>query len=304
MKNKNKIIISIVILLIICASGAFITIESNNKITLIQLHPNTESQMMGYIIKTKNDTINIIDGGTTGDSSNLLEYINQYGRKVDNWFLTHPHKDHVGAFSEIVKLNLDEDKTNDIQIENIYVTLNPIEWIKQYETERYEEILQFYELLENQEIKNKIKSVNYLDEYKVDNVIFTVLGTCNEEITINPINNSSMILKVTVNNTNILFLADTGVESGQKLLNRGIDIKSKYVQMAHHGQAGAEESVYKCIQPTYCLWPTPEWLWNNDRGEGVNTAEFTTFETRKWIENLNVKQNYIAKDGDISIEIR
>lgn len=29
-----------------------------------------------------------------------------------------------------------------------------------------------------------------------------------------------------------------------------------------------------------------------------------TFETREWINKLNVKKNYIAKDGDITIKIK
>ncbi len=41
--------------------------------------------------------------------------------------------------------------------------------------------------------------------------------------------------------------------------------------MAHHGQAGATKQLYEAIAPKICLWPTPEWLWNNDAGNGKNT---------------------------------
>ena len=57
-------------------------------------------------------------------------------------------------------------------------------------------------------------------------------------------------------------------------------------------------------KPKICLWPTPEWIWNNDNGEGENTGPWKTFETRKWIEDLGVKQNIIEKDGDITITIK
>ena len=68
--------------------------------------------MMGYIIKTKNDKMIIIDGGLSADTENLMNYISKHNNKVDYWFLTHNHNDHVTAFTEIVK------KEN-VQIDNI-----------------------------------------------------------------------------------------------------------------------------------------------------------------------------------------
>ena len=114
-----------------------------------------------------------------------------------------------------------------------------------------------------------------------------------------------MVMKMNINKSkSILFLADSGKESGEKLLKYQKDkLKSYAVQIAHHGQSGVTEEVYKAIQPDICFWPTPEWIWNNDNGEGENTGPWTTFETRKWIKNINVKQNIIEKDGDISITL-
>ena len=52
------------------------------------------------------------------------------------------------------------------------------------------------------------------------------------------------------------------------------------------------------------MWPTPDWLWDNNNGNGFNTAEYKTIETRQWIiEEMKIKQNYISKDGDLTIEI-
>lgn len=68
--------------------------------------------------------------------------------------------------------------------------------------------------------------------------------------------------------------------------------------MAHHGQAGVTENVYRVINPKYCLWPTPDWLWGNKE------KVYKTDETKKWINKLNVKKNYIVKDGLIHITIK
>ena len=69
-----------------------------NRLELTQLGNQSSSQMMGYVLRTSDGKTIVIDGGTVQDADNLKAQILQYGDKVDVWFLTHPHKDHVGAF--------------------------------------------------------------------------------------------------------------------------------------------------------------------------------------------------------------
>ena len=253
--------------------------------------------MMGYILKTKNKTI-VIDGGLKEDAQNLIDNINRIGGgKVDVWFITHPHMDHAQAFMEIAE-------SSNIEIGKVYVTLNSLDWYKQYETERIEEIQNFFKIIESDKIKDKVKEVELNQIINIDNLKCEILGIKNPEITNNPINNSSMIIKMSINDKSMIFLADTGKESGEKLLiNQGDKLKANIVQMAHHGQNGVNKNVYEKIQPKICLWPTPEWLWNNDPGTGYNTGNWTTLDTRSWIEDLNVKINYVEKDGDISFRV-
>ncbi len=289
---KNVIIVLLVMLLIITA---LITLGKTSKLT--QLQNNSSRQMMGYIIKTDNNKIIVIDGGLKEDAPNLLSKIEQEGGQVEAWFLTHPHMDHIEAFQEIVK-------TSDIKINNIYTTLNELSWYEEYEKDRIPEIKEFFETLETDKIKNNIHEVSLNEEIKIDNIKCEILGIKNPEITNNPINNSSMVIKMKVHNKSIIFLADTGVESGQKLLkNQKEKLKADILQMAHHGQGGAEKEVYEQINPKICLWPTTDWLWDNDPGTGYNTGIWTTIETRNWMEELKVTRNYIEKDGDITINI-
>ena len=113
-----------------------------------------------------------------------------------------------------------------------------------------------------------------------------------------------MVMKFNVNDKSILFLGDTGKESCEKLIKTQKDkLKSTIVQMSHHGQSGATEEFYKEVEPKICLWPTPKWLWNNDSGSGEDSGPWKTKETREWINRLNVKKNYVAKDGICTIEV-
>lgn len=297
-ENKRKIINTLIVLtalLIIILNFSYI--KYSNGLTLIQLHDNSPRQMMGYILKTKNNTV-VIDGGLKEDAQNLIDNINRVGGgKVDTWFLTHPHMDHVQAFMEIVK-------TTDIQIGKIYVSLNDLEWYEKHDSTRIEEIKLFLEILKSDKIKEKVEEVHLNQIIKIDNLECEILGIKNPEITDNAGNNSSMVIKMHINDKSMLFLADTGKESGEKLLQTQKDkLKSDIVQMAHHGQGGVNKDVYETIMPKICLWPTPEWLWNNDSGTGYNTGNWTTLETRSWMEELGVEKHFIEMDGDVSFRV-
>ena len=300
-KNNLKVKITntttIITLLAISMIVTIVGVKYSNRIELTQLQANSNSQMMGYIIHTQQNKTIVIDGGTKADSQNLENNIKQYGSKVDYWFLTHPHKDHVGAFINIVE-------NTEIDIGTIYVSLNDLDWYKQYEGSRIEEIQELIELLQSDKIKDKVQEVFLTQEMQIDNINVQILGVKNPEITENAVNNSSMVIKINVNNKSILFLGDTGVQSGEKLLENSKDkLKADIVQMAHHGQNGVTQEVYKAIQPTICLWPTPGWLWDNDNGGGTNSGDWKTLETRSWMENLKVKQNIVEKDGNLFLTI-
>ena len=102
-----------------------------------------------------------------------------------------------------------------------------------------------------------------------------------------------------------MVLGDTGVNLSKKLLDTQKEkLKSDIVQMSHHGQNGATKELYSQIQPQICMWPTPEWLWKNDSGTGEDSGTWKTKATRKWMEELNVKENYVEKDGNITIKIK
>ena len=72
--------------------------------------------------------------------------------------------------------------------------------------------------------------------------------------------------------------------------------------MAHHGQQGVTKEFYAVASPTVCLWPTPDWLWdNNAGGRGKNTGPWKTLETRAWMEEMGIDKHYVSKDGLIKM---
>ena len=297
-QNISKIIKITIIILIILGIGSVIVKQvTTPNLRLTQLQDNSSRQMMGYIMKTSTGKVIVIDGGLNEDEPNLVKHIQELGNKVDVWFITHPHEDHASAIIKVIE-------ETDIPIEKIYYTMNEIEWYKEYEPKRAEEAERFYNALQNERVKGKTEEVTLNQIINIDFIKCEILGVKNPEITNNGFNNSSMVIKMNLPKSSILFLGDTGEESGDKLLNTQKDkLKSDIVQVAHHGQSGAKESLYKEINPRICLWPTPEWLWNNDSGGGKGSGPWTTLETRQWMENLGVKIHVIEKDGDTTIKV-
>lgn len=303
MNKRNKIqkkkILIIILAMIIIFIGIVEIIKKNEKyIELTQLRDNSANQMMGYIMKTSTGKVIVVDGGNDADKPNLVEHIKALGNKVDVWFITHPHGDHASAIIRVIE-------ETDIPIEKIYYTMNDLEWYKNYAKERAGEAERFYNALQNERIKNNIEEVKLNQIINIDFIKCEILGVKNPEITNNAFNNSSMVIKMNLEKSSILFLGDTGEESGDKLLNTQKDkLKSDIVQVAHHGQRGAKESLYQEIKPTICLWPTPKWLWDNDNGGGKDSGQWKTLETRAWMEKLGVKKNIVEKDGDITIKVK
>lgn len=130
--------------------------------------------------------------------------------------------------------------------------------------------------------------------YDIDGVCIDVLGVTNEEITVNPYNNSSMILRFEDKDKTVLFLADAGEECGDKAIKKYRDLLDcDYIQMAHHGQKGVREEFYKAISFKACLWPTPKWLW--DAAEG-NANDFRTWQTRQWMNEKGIQEHHVVWD--------
>jgi len=263
-----------------------------NTFTLWQLPSQTPSQMMSYVLRSVGGKIVVIDGGMAGDAPYLRGFLAALGNKVEMWFITHPHSDHVDALTELLK------NPQGLEIGTVYASLPDEAWrAKNAPTDDAVSVKNFNESMPA--AAKPVVDMQPGQSLVVDGIHIQVLGIRNPEFTANPINNSSAVLKVWDRKKSILFLADLGLEAGEKLLYgpfRG-KLHADYVQMAHHGQNGVGEDVYRAIAPSYCLWPTPRWLWNNDSGKGKGSGRWKTLEVRAWMDKLNIKAHYVSAGG-------
>ena len=261
---------------------------------------STRIQMFGCVICSDDKTV-VIDGGTTGDYTQLADIIKEKGRGfVDGWFFTHPHHDHIGAFVELIRNN------PEIRIEKIFYNFPDIEILKKYGSRRDDELRLWTEFIElkNKYFENKVQCVESDDVFSFDGIEVSVLRVYNPEITSDFVNNSSAVYRIDSMGKSILILGDLGEEGGEELMkNCSFEkLHTDYTQLAHHGQGGVNEEFYKYIKPQRCIWASPEWLWNNDNGNGFDSGPWKTVETRNWMKKLGVKEHFVEKDGTIEIE--
>lgn len=274
----------------------------NGKLSLYQF-PQTalRGPSMGYVWQTETGKTIMIDGGITPETDGVIEYLKTIAEKdgkivIDAWFLTHAHTDHINVLVEILDKHLDK-----FIIENVYYNFPSMEYlISSGEKQEPSNTQKFYDLIKEKGISYR-DDISLGEEFTYDALTLKVIYTYNEDIKINHVNNSTTVLKAYTGGKSVIFLGDLGAEAGDELLNSEYsnELPSDIVQMAHHGQAGVRESLYKAIGAKISLWPTPDWLYKTP------TEEHHWLHcdiVRKWLDDLGNFERYIAKDGGILLK--
>lgn len=286
----------------------------NNKAVLYML-TETKYSMMSFVIITKENRAIVIDGRWEEDMPRLKQYIG--GREIAAWILTHPHKDHISGFVSEMK----KDGGKDFNIAAIYhhfpnmsdMNKEKVADIDYYKAEFLDILPEFNRILPV--IKSKVHIVEQGSELHIDGIVIEFLFTYHDYLTSNVMNDSSLVFKVISDKHSVLFLGDIGPQGGDVLYWESRDkLKADIVQMAHHGHVNCGLEVYAAINPDICLWCTDQWLYDEPEvpefladfeqsKKRDRTRMFGTAVTRRWMEQLGVKQHYYTKDGTQQITI-
>lgn len=268
--------------------------KNDSTFTLYQLPSVADDHGDSYVIVTKNHKVIAIDGGKAPETDYLRGFLAANGNHVDAWFVTHPHGDHVAAMAKIL------ENPMGLKVDKIYHSRFTPE---QFDPTHDESLLvKFYADLDSLN-NNKITTVIDCEpgmQFEIDGVKFKILSKRNPEIKANLVNNSSMAFKFWDDHKSVVNLGDLGVEGGNKLLASKYkdDLDCDYLKMPHHGQSCCDENFFKSFNFKACLWPTPSWLWTNTKRGGVpGKGPWTTLETRRWMKEKGITENYVMADG-------
>lgn len=267
-----------------------------------------------HILKSATDTICesfiyeedglllVIDGGFESEAETLYRKLRSLGGQVAAWFFTHPHSDHVGAFCRLM-----EEHGSDIRVNAVYRSFLPEAFLCQHEPHEAENTRKYLAWIDRLLRKHAIadRTMHAGDVCYFGEAAIHVLREPDPAMRANCINNSSVVFRLDVHGSRVLFLGDLGTEGGQQLLERvpTAELQADYVQMAHHGQHGVERPVYEAIQPRCCLWCTPTWLWDNLGPDGYDSGDFHTVVVRGWMSDMGVKKHHMNTFEDRCIEL-
>ena len=266
--------------------------------SILQLANRGRSQMMSYIIDCPNGGTVVIDGGMLcdEDADCLYEQLEKRGKKVDLWFFTHCHRDHFGAWQRLV-----ERGCFDIEIGKLCFHFPSYEWLLTKENKEYTE--SFYSLLNSTSFN--VVTPHAGDVFSCGGIDIEVLCEPVNYEKYSSINPTGIILKAYFPKQSVLFLGDynSEAEENYKKYFSIEKLRCDIVQMAHHGQSGVSRAFYELIQPKYCLYCAPAWLWENNVGsrggpEMRGHGPFQTLETRRWMAEMGVIRSFHMGDGD------
>ncbi len=274
-----------------------------------EVAPNTMNQNAIHMLKSVTDTIGdsfiittqdgkviVIDGGSYSEADCFVEYLKAVtGREqphIDVWFLSHPHDDHCEVFLDVVA-----NRSETVTFDKVCMNFAPVDFYTGVD-EWADTVLHDYAALRDR-FADKEWILHDGDVFSVGAAKFTVFYTFDPAF--KDCNNSSLIFRMDLAGTSVMFTGDAGVEAGKKVLANWADtglLDCDYCKMAHHGQDGVDRDFYEAVSPETCLWPTPSWVWANTNGN------LKTLEVRAWMEELGVENNYVAKDGSRVIRMK
>ncbi len=265
--------------------------------SLLQYATRGPHQGMGYLLETPEGKTVMIDGGRLdyGDGEYTRQLIREHGDRVDLWIITHAHEDHFGALSRI----LQDTETLDFEIADLRFSFPPTNWIGSVEGGgSLPLVAEFYRQLGRHGIVST--SLEAGETIECGGLTIDVISDGSDYAEYHTINDSSAILRVHYPSRDVLLLGDLGQEAAAALAARvpAETLRCDIVQMAHHGQNGADRAFYEIVRPKIALYTAPMWLWENDKGKGRGSGPWKTLETRAWLAELGVQVSCPHAYGD------
>ena len=305
-----------------CGGGGNEDEENNTptgdpKATMYMLKEATDF-MMGFVIVTDKDNVIIVDGGRPSDMPNIKQYVG--GRKIKAWILTHPHNDHISGFIS----EMEKNGGADFDIEKIYYnfpdydklmlkTASEVPNLSYFRADISETLPSF------KAVKSKFADKEHIvqqgEEIQIDDVHIEFLYTYHDgvyKLYDNPMNDASLVFKLSTPKNSVMFLGDLGPVGGDVLLEESASkLKADIVQMAHHGHMNVDKNVYEAIGAKVCLWSAPIWLYNEPADFGPNVITPTwlakaplsrprmygTMRTREWMDELGATTHLVSGFG-------
>lgn len=219
------------------------------------------AQLSFYTMQDNRGHLIVVDGGWESDAPYMRKVLKGLGNHVDAWIITHPHRDHAGAFCKIY------NNPKELTIAKVYaIDAGALKLHTENPQEDEEEICKKWFKLDIPEL-TYVHAKDTFDVAGLKFEIFNAYDAYVDEMSDRLLNDGSMMFKITAKEESMLFCADVGEAMSDYLLETyGTDLKAKYIQMGHHGNGGLKKDFYKYIDAKVAFFDAPNWLMNDTTG--------------------------------------
>ena len=248
----------------------------------------TELQGDANLVQTPNSVI-MIDGGYYGEAEkHVIPYVTALGIKaIDHFFVSHPHRDHYEGLIALLDAG--------ITVSNLHIRIPPkhicdreIPWGC-----NMKDIRSFLQKAIDHGISIHHPEAGFLYQVTPNSTI-EILHAQDDDLPTGTIdvNDLSLIMKWSINDTTVLFTGDLNDKVGT-VLSSDPRMRSDFLKMPHHGATGiAPNEFFDQVDPGYVLVPGPKWIWCGERGA----------QARDWVEQKQLPVWINGIDGNIKVD--
>ena len=145
-----------------------------------------------FIITTEDGKVIAIDGGYKFETDYFIQYLRavtgQIVPKIDVWFLTHPHTDHVQVFNEVA-----ENRTNQVNFDKVILKYAPYDFYASINSTEGAEMVGEFDRI-SKAFPEKVQIINDGDVFNIGAAKITTLFTFDPAFT--NVNDASLIFRM------------------------------------------------------------------------------------------------------------
>lgn len=231
MKKKYTVILTIIFMIL---AGAFELFQGTVAITPsedLKVHFLDVGQGDSIFIELPTNETILIDASIKDASNKIINYLREENvSKIDYVFATHPHSDHIGGMSAVIKA---------FDIGQIYMPKAVTT------TKTYENLLL---TIKDKNLKIKAaKAGNTIID--TDDLKLVVLAPNQDSY--ESLNNYSIVLKLTYKEKSFLFMGDAETLSEKEITG---DVQADVLKVGHHGsRTSTNQAFLNKVNPSYAV---------------------------------------------------